>query len=218
MTGRQAIVRLKLALNKLDTASNRTVRPEQALLFLNNAYEELAKAKYQKLNGVIDNSGFQFNQVTTDELNHLTRINEQAPNKEGNEFSVNIEDIENYWIHLRSELQVKAGTITQWIKDPNYKTLDTLGTTLSDPFNNSIPSAPITFFEDNKIKVIGKDFEILKIKTIYYRKPETITLDEEIKAPFTLEIIKAAAVLILENWGDPRSQSKIAVEKVIDNE
>lgn len=218
MNGKQAIVRLKLALNKLDTASNRTVRPEQALLFLNNAYEKLAKAKYEKINGVIDPTGFQFNQVTTDELNHLTKISELAPNEEEDIFSISITDIENYWIHLRSEFQVKVGFKTKWIKNPNYRTLDTLGPASGDPFNNSTPSSPITFFEDNKIKVIGNNFELLKIKTVYYRKPETITLEEEINAPFVLEIIDTAAALILENWADQRAQSKVSIDKVIDAE
>ena len=38
MLGSQLVVRVKAKLNQLDTTSNRTVRPEMALLFLNDAY------------------------------------------------------------------------------------------------------------------------------------------------------------------------------------
>jgi len=218
MNGKQAIIRLKSALNKLDTASNRTIRPEQALLFLNNAYEMLAKAKYEKINGVVDPTGFQFNQVTTDELNHLTKVYESAPNNEGDIYYIDVDSIDNYWIHLRSELKVKVGEKTQWIKNPNYRTLDTLGPASGDPFNNSIPSSPIIFFEDNKIKILGTDFEITDVKIAYYRKPAGITLEDEIAAPFILEVINKAAILILENWKDQRSQSKTSIDKSIDAE
>ena len=48
MNGKQAILKLKANLNKLDTASNRTVRPEYALLFLNDVYSKLVGAKYEQ--------------------------------------------------------------------------------------------------------------------------------------------------------------------------
>ena len=218
MNGKQAIIRLKVKINQLDTSSNRTVRPEQALLFLNDAYKKLAKAKYRLNTNKDDRSGFQLNQVTTDELNHLTTKKELVPDKEGNEYNVSINDIDNYWIHLRSELEVKVGNKTKLVKNPNYRSLDTLGPADNDPFNSSIPTAPIVFFEDNKIKVLGNDFEILKHNVIYYRFPDVITLEEEIKAPFVDEIIDFAAVAMLENWGDQRSQSKVGIDKVVENE
>lgn len=217
MNGKQAILRLKVKINQLDTASNRTVRPEQALLFLNDAYSDLALAKYKNSNKE-DNTGFQLNQVTTDELNHLTKIQELVPNHEGDEYNINISDITNYWIHLRSELKIKSGLKEKWITNPNYKSLDVLGTSSEDPFNNSIPSSPITFFEDNKIKVLANDFEVKYHKVIYYSIPETITLDEEIKAPFADEIINTAAIMMLENWGDQRSTSLLTLNKVVENE
>jgi len=218
MTGKQAIIRLKVKINQLDTSSNRTVRPELALLFINDAYKKLAKAKYVRATSREDFSGFQLNQVTTDELNHLTTSYEAAPNHEGDEYNIPTSDIEDYWIHLRSEIQVKVGNKTAWIKNPNYRTLDTLGPATGDPFNESDPSEPIIFFEDNKIKVLANNFEIPSHRIIYYRKPNEITLDDEIEVPFMNEIIDMAAFAMLENWGDPRSQSKISVDKVMENE
>lgn len=218
MTGKQAIIQLKVKINQLDTASNRTVRPEQALLFLNNAYLKLAKAKYKNNNQQGDTTGFQLNQVTTDELNHLTKVQELVPNQEGDEYNISTSDIDNYWIHLRSELEIKVGAKEKWIKSPNYTSLDVLGTAVVDPFNETIPSSPITFFEDNKIKVLVKDFEVKTHKVVYYSKPVVIANDEEIKAPFADEIVDMAAVMMLENWGDQRATSLLSVNKVVENE
>lgn len=218
MTGKQAIIQLKVKINQLDTASNRTVRSEQALLFLNDAYLKLAKAKYRNTNQQEDTTGFQLNQVTTDELNHLTKVQELVPNQEGDEYNISISDIDNYWIHLRSELKIKVGTKEKWIKNPNYTSLDVLGPSASDPFNETIPSSPIIFFENDKIKVLVKDFEVKTHKIVYYSKPVVIANDEEIKAPFADEIVDMAAVMLLENWGDQRATSLLSLNRIVENE
>ena len=80
MNGKQAILKLKANLNKLDTASNRTVRPEYALLFLNDVYSKLVGAKYEQ-QGPQDSSGFQLNQKLSDELNYLSVPKVVTPNK-----------------------------------------------------------------------------------------------------------------------------------------
>jgi hypothetical protein len=216
MTGKQAILQLKAKLNQLDTAANRTVRPEMALLFLNNAYDKLAEAKYAKTQE--GDSHFESNQLAKDELNHLTVPTELVPTKVGDEYEIAISDIENYWIHLRSSVRVVSNAKNYWITDLNFKTLDTVNTIEDDPFNRSEAKFPVVYFEGNKIKIIAKDFIVDKYKITYYRKPKTITLDEVIEAPFADDIVDAAVVMMLENWGDPRTQSKMTVDKVIDSE
>lgn len=217
MNGKQAAIRLKLKLNQLDSASNRTVRVEQALIFLDDAYLKLAKAKYIKSNNAEDKSGFQFNQVTTDELNHLTKSAPFPLVKEGKEYTLDMSEVPRYWIHLKSKLKVVVGNKSGLV-NPNYRTLDTISTAEEDPFNETTPSKPLTYFEDNKIKVSSEGFEVPEMILSYYQFPEQITLTEEIKAPFVQEIIDTAALLILENWGDPRTQSHLTVNKVVENE
>lgn len=215
MTGREAVLRLKVKINQLDTASNRTVRPEKALLFLNDAYEKLAQAKYKRSH-INDGSAFQLNQLATDELNHLTKVVEIVPVVTGDEAAIDIASITDYWVHLRSALQVKSRNTIKWITDPNYMTLDTIGTAKEDPFNSPIASKPIVFFEENKIKVLTDGFSVLKHKITYYSKPQTITLESELSISFIDEIIDIAATTMLENWGDPRFQSKAGLDAAVE--
>ena len=217
MTGKQAILRLKAKLNSLDTASNRTVRPELALLFLNDAYNKLVEAKYDKTQQG-DSTAFQLNQKTTDDLNHLTVTEELVPTKIGDEYVITITDLPNYSHHLRSVLHVLYAGKNYSVTKLNYKTLDTIGTVFEDPFNSTEPLNPIVYFTDNKIIVLTDGFNVAKHKVTYLKSPDIITLEDEIKAPFVDSIIDVAAWMILESWGDQRAQSKITIDKLIENE
>jgi hypothetical protein len=217
MTGRQAIIRLKAKLNSLDTASNRTVRPELALLFLNDAYSKLVDAKYEKTQQE-DSTAFQLNQKTTDDLNHLTNTIYVTPTKVGDEYIVELTELTNYSHHLRSSLEVQFEGKTYRVNKLNYKSIDTIGTVFGDPFNSTEPLNPIVYFESNKIIVLTDNFSVSKHKITYLKSPSEITLDSTIEAPFVDSIIDVAAWLILESWGDPRAQSKITIDKLIENE
>lgn len=217
MTGRQAIIRLKAKLNSLDTASNRTVRPELALLFLNDAYSKLVDAKYEKTQQE-DSTAFQLNQKTTDDLNHLTNTISVTPTKVGDEYIVELAELTNYSHHLRSSLEVQFEGKTYKVNKLNYKSIDTIGTVFDDPFNSTEPLNPIVYFEGNKIIVLTDNFGVSKHKITYLKYPSEITLDSTIEAPFVDSIIDVAAWLILESWGDPRAQSKITIDKLIENE
>ena len=217
MTGRQAIIRLKAKLNSLDTASNRTVRPELALLFLNDAYNKLVDAKYEKTQQE-DSTAFQLNQKTTDDLNHLTVTDNVVPVKVGNEYEVSLLSLANYSHHLRSVLDILYKSKTYKVNKINYKTIDTLGTVFDDPFNSTEPLNPIVYFENNKIIVISDNFSVTNHKITYLKSPNLITLDEEITAPFGDSIIDVDSWMILESWGDQRAQSKITIDKLVENE
>ena len=217
MTGRQAIIRLKAKLNSLDTASNRTVRPELALLFLNDAYNKLVDAKYEKTQQG-DSTAFQLNQKTTDDLNHLTVTDNVVPIKVGDEYEVSLLSLTNYSHHLRSVLDILYKSKTYKVNKINYKTIDTLGTVFDDPFNSTEPLNPIVYFENNKIIVISDNFSVTNHKITYLKSPNLITLEEEIAAPFVNSIIDVASWMILESWGDQRAQSKITIDKLVENE
>ena len=217
MTGRQAIIRLKAKLNSLDTASNRTVRPELALLFLNDAYNKLVDAKYEKTQQD-DSTAFQLNQKTTDDLNHLTVTVYTVPVKVGDEYIVDLRELDSYSHHLRSSLEILYDGKTLKVNKLNYKSIDTIGTVFDDPFNSTEPLNPIVYFEDNKIIVITDNFSVSKHKITYLKYPKEITLDGVIEAPFVDSIIDVATWMILESWGDPRAQSKITIDKLIENE
>ena len=217
MLGKQAVIRLKAKLNSLDTASNRTVRPEVALLFLNDAYSKLVDAKYEKTQQG-DSTAYQLNQKTTDDLNHLTSTVSTVPVKVGDEYIVDLIELDSYSHHLRSVLDIQFEGKTYKVNKLNYKSLDTIGTVFDDPFNSTEPLNPIVYFENNKIVVVTDNFSVTNHKITYLKSPATITLEGIIEAPFVDSIIDVAAWMILESWGDPRAQSKITIDKLIENE
>ncbi|WP_428743147.1 hypothetical protein [Tenacibaculum sp.] len=216
-TGKELILKLKAKLNKLDTSSNRAVKPELALLFLNDAYIKLVRSKYSKNGGQADSTAFQYTQLTTDELDFLT-INKKSSkgdfviSKEDSEYIIDKSELENYFIHLKASLKVKSGNTTDWTS-PNYKTLDEVETSYGDPFNSSIFKDPVLYQEDNKFKIVATDFEVVDASISYLRKPETITVVSEHNIPFEDELVDYTATLILENWEDARAQSQYQVTK-----
>lgn len=220
MTGKDLVLNLKAKLNKLDSAANRAVRPEMALLFLYDAYIKLIRAKYADNGGQEDTTAFQFTQLTTDELNHITAthvFSELEVDEAMGTTGLPISDIPAYWIHLRNKAKVKLGTKEAW-KTPSLKTLDVIGTVEDDPFNSPTFNDPIVFFEDSRIKFLTEGFEVSDVFVSYIKKPEKLTLESEVLAPFTDEIEDAACTLILENWKDGRIQTQLTATKVLKSE
>lgn len=223
MTGKQLLLSIKARLNQLDTASNRTVRPEMLLLYLNDVYVKLVRAKYSDNGGQADATAFQFTQLTTDELNYLTKVAslDTSPDSEESptEFSADLSEIDDYWIHLRSRIKVKYEDTEQWDADPTYKTLDTIGPALSDPFSEPSFSSPVLYWESGKVKFPVSDFEVTKYKITYLRKPAQITNDDtELGIPFEDELIEGTVYRILAAWGDPRVSGDMTVNKVLKSE
>lgn len=221
MIGSELVTRLKAELNQLDTSSNRTVRPEMALLFLNNAYLKLSRAKYKLSAGVVDDTAFQVTQLTTDELNHLTTSVYTIPVLSSDPepvYTVDVATLPGYRYHLRSKIEIEYKQIRKWVSDISYKTLDTMNPTTLDPFNKPSPLEPVVYFESGKIVIPFSGFTVKNYYITYQKFPDQITLVSDCVAPFIDEIVTAAAGLILESWGDPRAQSILAINKVTASE
>lgn len=221
MTGKDLALQLKVKLNRLDTASNRTLRPEVALVFLNDVYKKLVRSKYKKNITVADETTFQNNQLITDELNYLSVPKEVdvLGGGTGVPYFVNISEFEDYMVHLNSSIRTNVTGKESWCYDPEIVTLDQLGYKLNDPFNKPVFGKPILYFEENKIKFPHDGtFQVTKYKMTYLKFPETITLEDDVLAPFTEEIVDKAVVAILENWKDQRTQSKLSTDKLLNSE
>ncbi len=215
MTGKQAALRLRARVNQLDTESNRQVRLEMALLFLNNAYSTLVKA-YANKSFQGDLTSLQSRQFVTDELNHLVKHNVQlglTKDEVFGEYTASLDNAERYWVHMKSAIKVKADSLSKWRHDPNYKTLDTVGTTHEDPFNRTSFDEPVVYFADNSIKVLADGFTVEDYVISYLSHPPEITSDGEIAAPFVDDIIEEAAISMLEGWESPRAQNLRATKK-----
>jgi len=221
MVGSEMIIKLKAKLNSLDTYSNRTVRPEMALLFLNDAYIKLSRAKYKASSGVIDDSAFQATQLSTDDLNHLTKSDYITPVVTSDPdpvYSIDLSTLTRYRYHLRSKIQIGYKDKTLWVTDINYHTLNTSNPATLDPFNRPEPLNPTVYFEGNKLLIPVKGFTVPNYYITYLQFPETITQTSDCVAPFVDEIVDVAAFLILESWGDARAQTLLSAYKVVSGE
>lgn len=221
MVGSEMIIKLKAKLNSLDTYSNRTVRPEMALLFLNDAYIKLSRAKYKASAGVIDDTAFQATQQVTDELNHLTASSFLTPaitSDPEQVYAVDLTTLQRYRYHLRSKINVACNGKTLWVTDINYHTLNTSNPATLDPFNRPEPLNPTVYFEGNKILIPVKGFTVPNYYITYLQFPEVITQVSDCVAPFVDEIVDVAAFLILESWGDQRAQTLLSAYKIVSGE
>ena len=218
MVGSELVIRVRAKLNSLDTSSNRTVRPEMALLFLNDAYVKLTRAKYRASSGVPDDSAFQATQLSTDELNHLTTSSYITPvitTDPEPVYAINLNTLAGYRYHLRSKIKVDYKGTSKWVTDINYHTLNTSNPATLDPFNRPEPLNPTIYFEGNNLLVPVNGFTVTDYYITYLKFPETITLVSDCVAPFLEELVDTAALLILESWGDARAQTLLSSNKAV---
>ena len=216
MTGKELILQLKAKLNHLDTASNRVVRPEMALLFLNDSYIKLARAKYSRTYEQ-DDTHFQGNQLISDDLNHLTKVFAGSVEDLDSEYVVNTLQIADYWVRTRLEVRVSSGNATKWTGKLNYRTLDKISPALEDPFNKPSYNEILVYEAQNSIRIPKGDFTISDFKVTYLAKPALIVQEEEVPAPFEDEIVDLAVLAMLEGWESPRVQSKLGIDQASSN-
>lgn len=219
MTGSELALELKRKLNRLDTASNRSLRQETALRFLTDAYVMLTRAKYKAGSTRDDDSTFQYTQLTTDELNHLTAVKDDftIDSVSGFGYEVSVSDIEDYWIHLMSQVTVKSGTSIAMRPSPTILSLDEMGPALEDPFNKPTFEEPAIVYEAGKIRFPATNFEVTKYRITYIKRPKPIKWDTEYEIPYSDQITDIAAILILEGWESARTQTKTMVDKLVEN-
>ena len=148
MTGKEIVLKLQAKLNHLNTSSNREIRPDMMLMFLNDSYTKLVRAKYTHNVGA-DGTALQLNQLTTDDLSFLTISTSLTPAVEGNYATVDVSDISNYWYLLRVLVTTDVGGI-KYSSPANTVTLDESNSIAGDPFNMTVANDPVLIQEDNK--------------------------------------------------------------------
>lgn len=213
MNGKDAILITMAKLNRLDTASNRMIRPEMVLLFLNEALTTLVKRKYSQSNPN-DQESFQRNQLMADELNVFTKQHTAVPTKVLNEYQVDISTIPDYYVGLWFYVLSGKGDKEKLATNLNYKTLDTVGSALQDPFNKPTYLSPIIYFANNKIMLPASDFEIKFVYCTYLM--QTIKIEESKEITFNIidEVIDLATTMILETWESRRVATKLQLDNM----
>ena len=219
MNGNEAALTLRAKVNKLDTASNRTLRPETAFLYLNEAYRKLVEAKYDSWNKDNDPTSFQKNQKVTDELNPYVKSQtvSMAAVVDG-ERKLTLSGVTDYEYHLRSRIKITADGKTKVIKDPNFQSLDTVGVAEGDPFNESEALNPIVYFSDNTIVILENGFVVSEYNLTYISSPTPIVAGTgEIVCPFIDDVIDNASIALLEAWESQRASVKPQLDTYLSN-
>lgn len=214
MTGREALVKLKIQINKLDTDSNKVLYPEVGLVFLNNTYRSLVEAKYSM--DPNNKTGMSKGQKVEDELMHLiTRYNLTGPTDSEGKIEVESSAIEDYLYYLDTDELICSGVKTLEVRS---KPAGRNAVAASDPFNK--PSITYPTLQQYEGKLVYSFFvpnaEVTG-KLVYLKKPPIITLDDEFEMPFPIELINTAATEILENWEDQRFASKTQIDQATKN-
>lgn len=213
MTGEEAILAVKKKLNRLDTSSNRTIRPEMCLFYLNDAITKVVKDRYRE-NVKGDTKAFQRTQQTTDELNPFTSRVDIIPIYNMVSESWEVGFPVNYYDSLYVHAKTKDSFGEYTVNKINIQTLDTLGYALDDPFNEPVVNDPIAYYAENRLIFPTKGlFTLTKVTLIYLHLPEEITLSTDITYSLIKEAIDVAAVMILESWQSQRVQSKMVIDK-----
>lgn len=205
MTGKEFITHIKAKLNRLDSSAYRDVRPEEILLYANDAYKNLI------LNFDIGNYSVALDSEVI--KNYLATLMVISPE---------IVLIDNK-VALPNYLKLKDVTVyvtvgvgdneeSGWMPTRN---LDNMQSTSREDnvFRRSFPDTPTYRITNSSILFEAVDFTCSKFKMEYLKFPDEITEDGVISFIYMKELQDATVTLILETLESRRLQSQAVVSK-----
>lgn len=204
MTGHEILIEYSVKLNKLDTKFNRLVKPEVALILINDALKKVIKDKYSPKPDVTGVRAFQSNQRNTDELNSLIKsikLNSASGLLlENNEYIINLPS--DYFVYLGSRVLTNNGRYSY----PRVTTLDKLEVSMKNPFREPDTNYPLAYFSEGKFRLPkpfqGNKFEIVDGLMSYLSLPEKITINStDVNYSFMEEVIDTAVTFTNVQWG-----------------
>lgn len=159
------ILQFKLASDNLDSSVIPDFSEEVILYYLNEAQERFVKTRYSKNN--LYKLGFEEIDKRTQDLNNIkdSYYVESAVTKETNVFKLKLDTLfedkdintispAKFMFYLRGRVQtLKNGCPAQFVRIKEHQTGD-LDDVTSDPFNKSIYTEPVGYFEAGSLYVI----------------------------------------------------------------
>lgn len=204
MNGKEIVLEYKAKLNNLDTQYNRLIKPEIALLFINDAFKKVVRGKYFRESDVVSNQSFQTNQKTTDELNSLVKTFSTVPKLIDGEYVIdNLPG--DYFVYLKSKVEVAK--LKFKYAYPRIVSLDRLEVALRNPFFRPNPNYPLAYFSNGhfilpKSVQNADQLEIVNCWLSYLSMPEPITLQSvDVNYSFMDEVIDTAVTETHVQWG-----------------
>jgi len=204
MTGAEFITYIKAKLNRLDTSAYEDIRPEEVLLFANEALKTLVlefdKGRYSAL---IDEK------VIGGYLNTLI-VTEPEADITNNEFTypstvLKYRDIDAY---------VVAGDEEAW-RPADDKSRTNKADKEDNPMTKSYPDRPDYRIEDGKVKFdVDDTFNVTKYASTYLKFPDIILSESTLSYPFMTELENKTVTLLLENLDSRRLETQPTVSKM----
>jgi len=205
MTGAQFITYVEAKLNRLDSSAYQDIRPEEVLLYANDAL------KYLSLNFDLGTYSRSLDRGAI--LNYLASLTASAKD-------VNLTDNA---VVLPKLLKMKDLSVfvtvgegdtqeTGWVSTrdlDNVKTFDRD----ENPFLHSYPDSPGYRLIDGKITFVANGFTCSKINYDYLKFPDEITEGSNLTYVFMKELEDHTVTLLLETLESRRIQSQPAVSK-----
>jgi hypothetical protein len=205
MTGTEFIQFIKAKLNRLDTAAYEDLRPEEVLLYANDAHKNLL------LNFDIGNYSPALD-VNTIKVYLAGRTKLQTElaltdNALAIPTMLKLKDVEVY-VSLGSGDTLEEGWMPTRDLD-NYESSQRE----EDAFRHSFPDEPVYRVTNSTILFLVNNFTCTKIRYEYLEFPEEITEGSTIVFPYMKELQDATVTSLLETLESRRIQSQAVVSK-----
>lgn len=235
MTIQETHRQFKLFLDKVSSESTPEFTHSQIDVFLHEAELRIIKQAYGRNN--IYKQGYQEIQKRTDDLNTLVKTNYLAPKTFNNGEAIVPEVVDGvysfplsilytkddlaiatqyeYMFFIKAQIKVKSTSILPVYTGVSLVSQDKFIEVIKDPFNKSVISEPIIFFEDSSIKVDtnNSSFEPLAIRLTYLKYPAKVnwntSVNSELPEEKQREAIQLAVAIALENIESQRLSGNI---------
>lgn len=224
----------KLFLDKVSSEQLPEFTPKQIDVFLHEAEVRVVKQAYGRNN--IYKQGYQEIQKRTDDLNTLVKVGYLKPDVSPidgvykfpltaihSSDSFPVFPATDYMFYVRSQIKVSSAKVTTPVyTGVSLVSHDKLQEVLKDPFNKSVISEPVIFFEDNAIKVDTNNSAFLPaaIRITYIKYPKKVDLAGSISSELSeekqREALAMAVTIALEIIESPRSSSNAQLLSTIE--
>lgn len=224
----------KIALDKVDSEAYSELLPSEIDVFLNKAIVSFVKTRYGRNN--LYKKGFETLQKRIEDLKAIvvttfSSFSEEESIESSKIFKINLSNMfldkantvsfdGNYWFFV-SALAKTKDSLCETENVVRIVTHDQLGVVLKDPFNKPSLSNPIILFEEDNIKVLTGQSDLIDFRLTFIKKPNEVCLGTYKNKPKVEcdlsehtheEIITLAVELALEAIGSPRLNTIQAVK------
>lgn len=210
MTGLEMIQLLQVRLDKVDSYSGAEIYPDEALLYLNIAQQNVVKQRQSGHNPA--GTGMEQSRKRIEDLKSITTQVQAFPSEKSTYMGFKMAllplDMSNYFLFMAGRVtgsyQRRNFTVTRDfpVHEVSHHQINSM---LQNPFNQPDELTVLATFDDHGMTFYGKA-DISEIHIAYLRMPAAITEDNspELPSHMHIEIVNEAVKEILSSMGHPQ--------------